>query len=63
MFYKTSRLTNFHLSGQIIRQKIILEVLCETSEVEIQEIILFFFQIKDYLRYKTIFCHKVALDV
>ena len=63
MFYKTSRFTNFYLSGQFIRQKIILGVLYETFEVQMQELFFFYFQIKGYLRYITIFCHKVALDV
>ena len=38
MFYKTSRFINFYLSGQFVRQKIILRVLYETFEVQIQEI-------------------------
>ena len=63
MFYKTSCFTNFYLSGQFIRQKIILGALYETFEVQMQEIFFFCFQIKGYLHYKTIFCHEVALGV
>ena len=35
----------------------------ETFEVQIQEIFFFDFQINGYLHWKSILCHKVALDV
>ena len=58
MFYKTSRFINVYLSGQFVRQKIIVGLLYETFEVQIQEIFFSTFILKVTFAAKLFFVIK-----
>ena len=62
MSYKISRFTNLYLSAQFTHQKGILEVLYESVEVQIQEIIFSTSRLKTTSATK-LFCCKVGLDM